>query len=148
MTDLEKLRDWLATYPDFDILSRFQVDYTDQAVPGNGGLFPTGLVEIARYEDVLGNITVTNQYNFAIYCVFEKAEGDDVGAVLNADWVMDFQRWAQEQSIRRRAPQFGNTGEREVIKAQNGLLYEAEGEGTAVYMIQLSIQFKTFYEEV
>lgn len=43
MTALEKIREWLASYPGFDILSAFQVDYTDQ-IPANGGIFPSGLV--------------------------------------------------------------------------------------------------------
>ena len=66
MTDLEKIRGWIATYPDFNILERFQVDYTDQ-LPANGGLFPTGMVEVNRTEDILGNVTVENQYNFGLY---------------------------------------------------------------------------------
>jgi len=66
MTILECVRKWLGTFPDFDILSEFQVDYTDTA-PANAGLFPAGLVEVSRAEDVLGNVTVVNQYNFGIY---------------------------------------------------------------------------------
>ena len=47
MTALETLKNWLKTYPGHDILGEFQVDYTDQ-VPSNGGVFPSGLEEIAR----------------------------------------------------------------------------------------------------
>ena len=45
MTALEKLRGWVAAYPGYDILGAFQVDYTDR-VPNNGGVFPSGLVEV------------------------------------------------------------------------------------------------------
>ena len=145
MTDLDKVRQWLGTYSGYDILSKFRVDYTDQ-IPSNGGIFPSGLVEVDRLEDVLGNVTVSNQYNFALYYVFYKADGDDAGAVGNADWIMDFQRWVQEQSVRGLAPRFGNTDDREVIQAQNGVLYDQGDEGVAVYMVQLYIRFKTFYE--
>ena len=145
MTDLEKIKRWLGTYPGYDILSRFRVDYTDQ-VPANAGIFPGGLVEIERREDLLGNVTVSNQYNFALYYVLAKADDDDAGATENADWIMDFQRWVQNQSVRRLAPRFGNTDTRESIQAQNGVLYEQEDEGVAVYMVQLSVQFETFYE--
>ena len=79
MTALEKVKDWLGNYPGFDILSTFQVDYTSE-VPGCGGLFPAGLVELGRRRDILGNTTVENQYNFALYYVFEKAPGDETGA--------------------------------------------------------------------
>lgn len=141
MTALEKLKSWLKTYPGYDILGEFQVDYTDQ-VPANGGVFPSGLVEIARVADILGNTTVDNQYNFGLYYVFEKAPGDDAGATINADWIMDFQEWAQEQSVTGAAPVFGDIPRDERIMAQNGVLYEATDEGLATYMVQLSVRFK------
>ena len=146
MTDLEKLRAWLGTYPGYDILSAFRCDYTDQ-VPSSGAVFPAGLVEIARREDILGNVTVEAQYNWGLYYVFEKTPGDDAAATVNADWVMNFQQWVQEQSVRGLAPRFGNVdGERETMRAQNGALYTAEEEGTATYMVVLSAQFKKYYE--
>ena len=107
MTALETVKEWIATYPGHDILSAFSVDYTDQ-IPANGGIFPSGLVEIRRTEDILGNVEVENQYNFGLYYVFEKSPGDDVGATINADWIMDFQEWVQEQSIRGTVPKFGD----------------------------------------
>lgn len=145
MSALKNMRDWLATFPEFDILGSFNVDYTDQ-VPANGGLFPNGLVEIERRRDIVGNTTVTNQYNFGLYCVFEKAPGDDTGATINADWIMAFQEWVQEQSATGQAPAFGDVPRDERITAQNGVLYEADGEGTATYMVQLSVYFKKLYK--
>ena len=145
MTALEKVKNWLATYPEFDILGSFQVDYTDQ-IPGYAGLFPSGLVEVERKADIVGNVTVTNQYNFGLRCVFEKAAGDDAGATINANWLMDFQEWIQEQSVTGQAPVFGDEPALERIMAQNGALYETDEEGTATYMVQLSIQFIKKYE--
>ena len=146
MTALEKMREWIATFPDFDILSEgFYVDYTDKT-PSNGGIFPSGLVEIERRKDIVGNVVVTNQYNFGLYCVFEKAAGDDVGASYNADWVMSFQEWVQEQSITGQAPPFGGEPHTERITAQNGMLYETDNEGTAMYLVQVSVQFKKKFE--
>lgn len=140
MTALEKITAFVASYPGADILNTFQVDYTDQ-IPANGGLFPSGLEEIIRKTDLLGNTTVTNQYNFGLYYVFEKAPGDDAGAAVNASWLMDFQEWVQEQSVRGLAPIFGDDPQREKITAQNGVLYSAEDEGLATYMVQLTVQF-------
>ncbi len=145
MSDLEKLRAWLQTYPGADKLTDFQVDYTDR-LPGCFGVFPAGLVEVARKETILGDITVQNQYNFALYLVLPKAPGDDVGASINADWVMDFQRWVQAQSVTRRAPTFGNVDEdKETLSAQNGALYDADEEGAAMYMVSLQAVFRTEY---
>ena len=145
MNTLDTLREWLKTYPDFDILGNFQVDYADK-LPGSAGVFPDGLVEIKRSRDIMGNVTVTNQCNFGLFCVFEKSPGDDVGASGNADWVADFQQWVQEQSVLRLAPTFGDDRNKEKITAQNGVLYAADEEGTAVYMVQLSIQFVKKYK--
>lgn len=140
MTALEKITAFVRSYPGADILQDFRVDYTDQ-IPANGGLFPSGLVEISRKTDLFGNVTVTNQYNFGLYYVFEKAPGDGTGAAVNAGWVMDFQEWVQEQSARGLVPVFGDDPKRERITAQNGMLYSAEDEGLATYLVQLSVQF-------
>lgn len=140
MTALEKITSFIQGFPGADILQEFHIDYTDQ-IPANGGAFPSGLVEISRKTDLMGNVTVTNQYNFGLYYVFLKAPGDDAGAAVNADWIMDFQEWVQEQSARGLAPIFGDEPKSERIMAQNGVMYSARDEGTAMYMVQLSVQF-------
>lgn len=147
MTPLEQIRAWIATYPGYDILGSFGVDYTDR-IPASGGIFPSGLVEVRRTEDILGNITVENQYNFGLYYVFLKDPGDNTGATVNAHWIMDFQMWVQEQSVRGKAPVFGDDPGAEEIRAQNGVLYESDEEGTATYMVQLSVNFTKIYEVI
>lgn len=146
MTALDTIQNWVKTFPQFDVLSAFSVDYT-AAEPANGGLLPSGLVEISRVSDILGNVTVTNQYNFTLYFVFLKAPGDDVGAEENAQWLMNFQDWVQEQSVTGEAPVFGDRPRSEIIRAQNGVLLEADNEGTAVYTVNLSVQFMKNYKE-
>ena len=144
MTAIEKIRDFVKSYPGAEAIQSFHIDYTDQ-IPFNGGVFPSGLVEVSRARDILGNTIVTNQYNFGLYYVFEKSPGDDVGATENADWVMDFQEWVQKQSISGNAPTFGDEPRSETITAQNGVLYSADEEGTAMYMVQLTVQFKKYF---
>ncbi len=143
-TDLDKVKAWLATYPKQELLSRFSIDWTDQ-IPNNGGLFPNGIVEVNRASDIMGNVTVVNQYNFGLYYTFAKAPGDEEGAESNAEWVFDFQKWVQAQSATGKAPTFGDESWSETITAQNGTLYEATDEGTAMYMVQLTVQFKKNY---
>ena len=147
MTDLEKIRQWLATYPGTIPVQGMKVDYFSPN-PDNGSIDPSGLVEVSRTEDILGNVTVENQYNFALYFVLLKSPGDDAGATDNAALLMDFQRWVQEQSIRKMVPVFGDKPEKETVKAQNGALYAADEEGTAIYMVQLSINFIKYYEVI
>lgn len=140
MTALERITAFVRSYPKADILQTFRVDYTDQ-VPANGGIFPSGLEEVSRRTDIFGNVTVINQYNFGLYCIFAKAPGDNAGAEINADWLMDFQEWVQAQSVRGLAPVFGDVPRQEQITAQNGVLYDAEDEGLATYMVQLTVRF-------
>lgn len=147
MNALETVRDWLTTFPQSSVLTGFSVDYTDK-IPSTGGILPDGLVELNRSRDIVGNVTVTNQYNFGLYYVFEKAPNDDVGAAENADWIVDLQEWVQEQSATGAAPVFGDDPREERIIAQNGTLLETDKEGTGVYMVQLSVRFiKKFREE-
>lgn len=145
MTTLDIVRDWIETFPEYDILSKFCFDYTDH-IPANGGIFPSGLVEVSRTSDICGNVTVENQLNFGIYTVFEKAIDDEEGAKINAEWVMKFQEWVQEQSVQGLAPVFGDVPSKVVIKAENGALYEAQDEGMATYMVQLSINYIKKFE--
>lgn len=137
MTPIETIKNWIATYPGHNILSEFSVDYTDQ-IPANGGIFPAGMMEVSRRRYVNGDCMVENQYNFGLYYVFEKSPGDDAGAEGNADWIMDFQQWVQDTV----PPKFGDRTLS--VKAQNGSLYEADAEGTATYMVQLSVNFQKF----
>lgn len=145
MTNLERIRKWVSTYPGISRIRDMKVDYFSQN-PDNGSIDPSGLVEVSRTEDILGNVTVEDQFNFALYFVFLKDPGDDAGATENADWLMDFQRWVQEQSIRRLIPTFGDDPARETARAQNGALYAADEEGTAIYTVQLSFNFVKIYE--
>ena len=138
------MRAFVASYPDADILSALAIDYTDQ-VPDMGGIFPQGIQEVARQTDILGNATVTNQLNFALYTVLTKAPEDDAGATYNAEWQLGFQEWVQEQSITHQAPTFGDVPHMEQIAAQNGEIYSADAEGVAIYAIQLSVIYQKKY---
>lgn len=145
MNDLERVRQWLATYAGAIPVQGMKVDYFAPN-PDNGSIDPSGLTEVSRTTDIMGGVTVENQYNFALYFVLLKSPGDDEGATDNAALLMDFQRWVQEQSIRKLIPTFGDDPDLETAKAQNGALYAADEEGTAIYMVQLSINFIKYYE--
>lgn len=147
MSALRKIREWLKTYPGIDKILDLNVDYYSTQLD-NSSIAPSGLVEISRSEDILGNVTVENQYNFKLLFVFPKAPGDDANSTENADWLLDFQEWAQEQSIKRLVPAIGDDPKRETIKAQNGTNEYADIEGTGIYTVLLSINFiKTYKEE-
>jgi len=139
MTDLEKLRQWLVTYPKWDE-AQLHIDYTD-ALPGNLGLYPAGLEEVSRREDVLGGITVKNRYHFALYRVAAKQEDNEA----NALWLLEFQKWVQSQSTAGLAPHFGDEPKQERLRAEKGKLKEASQTGTGIYVVTLTAEFIKYY---
>lgn len=145
LTELEKTIEWLKTYPDFNILETFQCDYTDH-IPSHGAIFPSGIIELSRVEDILGNQEIRCQSNFGLYYSFEKSPGDDSAAMINSEWIMGFQKWVQEQSATHKAPIYGDEPYTERIQAQNGILYDADQDGVATYMVQLSVTYTKIYE--
>lgn len=147
MNPLDTIRKWLNKYTGFDRLQDLRVDYYSQQ-PDNGSIDPSGVQIISITEDILGNKTVDMQYNFGVYFVLAKDPGDEETAVDNAAWVMDFQRWVNEQSILHLAPTFGDVPKTESIKAQNGAVTAADNEGVAIYMVQLSVNFTKIYEVI
>lgn len=145
MSAIEKIRKWVKTYPGMGKVMDLFVDYYSMQLDGSS-IAPSGLTEISRREDVLGNLTVENQYNFKLSFVFPKAPGDDDGATENADWLLDFQQWVQEQSIRQLVPVFGDDPRKETAKAQNGTNEYATIEGSGLYTVLLSVNFFKIYE--
>lgn len=133
------------TYPEMDALQELRIDYY-AAQPENGTVAPSGLTEISRIEDILGKVTVENQYNFGLYCVLTNGAQDDDGVAANAVWIMGLQQWVQEQSVLHQAPTFGDEAGTERIYAHNGALYAINEDGTATYFLRLTVDFKKTYE--
>lgn len=140
MKDLEKVRQWVQTFPQWEEGNLLYIDFTG-AMPGNAGLFPAGLEEVSRTEDVLGNVTVQCRYQFSLYRVVTGQEDNTV----NAHWMMDFQNWVREQSVLHLAPTFGDIPARERIRAEKGKLKDSSQVGTGVYVVQLTAEFVKEY---
>lgn len=136
MTDLEKMQQWLQTYPGWQ--GALQVDTTEPA-PCNSGLFCEGLEERARQADILGNLQITCRYRFTLY----RRTGRDEGAE-DASWLLDFQNWVQCQSALGLAPHFGDVPHLERMQAQKGTLKD-RGQ-TGLYAVILTADFTRAYE--
>lgn len=145
MSPITKIQDWLNTYEGISRIRDLRIDYYSPQ-PDNGSIDPSGVQIISIKEDILGNKTVDQQYNFALYYVLAKEPGDDSGSEDNAAWLLDFQEWVNEQSLLGLAPTFGDDPKTEQIKAQNGSLTQATMDGVAIYMVQLSVNFIKKYE--
>jgi len=140
MDVLQRVKQWLATYPGWGEAMVY-VDYLD-AAPVNGGLYPQGLEELERTEDVLGNVTISCRYRFLLYRVTSGQQENGE----NAGWLLDFQQWVQQQSISGLAPRFGDVSNRERIRAEKGKLQEASQVGTGTYGVTLIADFRKVYE--
>lgn len=147
MTDLTRIRNWLLTCPETERLQSFRVDYLTRD-PESGSIRPSGLTEISRTEDLLGNVTVENQLNFGLYYVLRKTAEDEAGTQENAQWVLDLQQWVQQQSVQHLAPTFGDEPRKERMTAHNGVLYAENEDGTATYLVQLTANYTKFYEVI
>lgn len=147
MTDLERIKGWLLGYSETDRLQSFRVDYL-KPDPDSGSIRPSGLTEISRTEDVLGNVVAENQLNFGLYYVLAKSADDETGAQANAQWVLGLQQWVQQQSVLHLAPTFGDEPKKERMIAHNGALYAEQEDGTATYLVQLSANFTKYYEVI
>ena len=139
MTLLEQVQGWVGTYPGMERLERFWVEDVGTG-PGQGGLYPKGLTELERKEDILGNVEVVDQVRFRLYFVFQKAASD-------AHWLLDFQDWVQEQSATGALPPFGGDGGTgQTARAERGMLCRVGEDGTATYSVTLTIKYKKRYE--
>lgn len=132
---LEKVRCWLQTFPLWE--GTLQLDYA-QAVPGNSGLYPKGLTELSRREDVLGNVKVRCSWAFQLRRAALPGEE-------NARWLMDFQSWVADQDRLGLAPQFGDEPKSERLRAFDGRLHDRTQAGSGLYTVMLTAEFTKIY---
>lgn len=139
MTALEKLVQWLKTFPLWDH-ERLYIDYLD-AVPGNAGLYPEGVEEVSRREDVLGHVTVQNRLHLVLYRITPGQQ--DNGE--NSRWLLEFQTWVQKQCALGLAPRFGDDPTQERIRAEQGKLRSASQTGTGKYAVAITAEYVKNY---
>lgn len=133
---LEKMRQWLETFPGWE--GTLQLDYVD-AVPVSNGLYPRGITELSRREDVLGNLTARCRCDFLLH----RTAGQ---STENAQWLLDFQNWVMEQDRMGLAPAFGDVPGTQRLRASEGKLENLKQVGSALYTVQLSVEFTKLYE--
>ena len=132
---LDKVMNWLQTFPLWE--GTLRVDYAD-AMPGNTGLYPRGITELSRREDVLGNVTVRCSWGFALQRAALPGEE-------NARWLMEFQTWVADQNRLGLAPKFGDDPKNERIRAFEGRLHARSQAGSAQYTVMLTAEFTKIY---
>ena len=135
MSELETLQAWLKTFPLWD--GSLSIDVTD-AVPGGMGLFPKGLQELSRREDVLGNLTIRYRWSFVLRRN-QAAQLQD-----NAQWLMQLQKWAANQCRQGLAPRFGDAPRQEQLRISEGTLVQ-RNEGGSGYTALLTVDFTKIF---
>ena len=131
---IQRMANWLQTYPLWE--GKLTVDYTD-GLPGSVGLFPLGVEEISRREDVAGGVSTHCRCVFHLDRVTEGQQDN----TENARWLLAFQDWVRQQSLTGSAPTFGHEPAREHIRAEKGRLHKASQTGTAIYRVVLTAEF-------
>ena len=143
-TDLQRLIDWLKTYT--GITSWAISRWTTPTRSPPTALCSRSLQEVERTETILGDVTLTNQYNFGLYFTFEKSAEDDVAARSTpiADGLSALGAGAECPQARTEFRQHPDVG---AGQCQNGQLFSVDGCGTAIYMVTLSVTFEQFYPD-
>lgn len=139
MNILEIMRQWLQTYPDWD--DSLTVDLLP-AGAGHMGLFPGGLEEVSRSEDILGNWQVVCRCRFVLRRQTAVTEDNHAYAA----WLLDFQEWVREQSLAGLSPQLGDVPVRERMWAEKGQLEKISSTGVGTYTVTLVANFIKLYE--
>ena len=133
---LEKMTKWLQTFPLWE--DSIQIDYVD-ACPGSTGLYPKGLTEVSRREDVLGNLTVGCRLDMILRKNAGRSEE-------NAGWLLQFQNWVMEQDRLGLSPKFGDDPKLERIRASEGQLQSHAQVGSALYTVKLLAEFTRIFK--
>ena len=137
MEQINALRALLLTFPLWGQQPLF-IDSTD-AAPECCGLFPLGLRELERREDVLGGVKERHRLRAMVY----RVAGQEEDFARDAAWWEDFAAWVAAQSAAGLAPRFGNTQDREFVQARGGRLVRMPSAGTGVYGVEIVAEYWT-----
>lgn len=119
MDMLEKLGAWLGALPFW----KGEVPEIDKlsVKPGAAGLFPLGVKQLEKREDVLGNVTYLNRYSFLLKKIA-------VPGMDSAVWCM-----AVQEAARQLPPDLGQ----KAFYAQGGNYVKNTATGVGMYEIRL-----------
>ena len=129
MSVLEKMTAWLKNFPQWE--GNIRLDGIDPA-PGSLGLYPQGIKEVSRREDVLGNVWIRRRFTLMIYRV---TAGEDPA------WLLSLQDWVSRQNAAGLTPKMGDVPENETIRAEQGRLSAPNQTGTKRYAVKLTAEY-------
>lgn len=131
---IQDLIDWLVKYPEFDKVFDVSKEGTQQLIDFLG----TDTVEVRNYVRNGSRRTLRDDYVLQVSRPFLQM----IERKENADFLMNFQKWVDQQSNDGKVPLLGNHGrQRTWVDAQQYVENELSTE-TAIYQVRLHIQYE------
>ena len=127
MEYLEKMRAFLQQFPLWQ--GQLQIDSAGPKT-GSIGLFPLGVTQLSRQEDVLGRVKTRYKAEF----ILRRCDAREESA---AAWLLELQSWVMGQT----SPVFGDEPETETVRAEKGKLVSPSQSGTATFEVKLTVEF-------
>lgn len=136
MAELDKIRTFLMQFPLWGDMP-LEIDRSG-AVPGHPGLFPQGVTEYGRKEDILGGVTVSCRSRYLLLLRLPCREEE------NARWLRELADWVRQSSAMGLAPVLGVGNTR--LRCTDGKLKSREQAGTVLYQAELTAEFDKIYK--
>ena len=136
MNILEKIKEILSDCP---LMDRFNngnhVDYTDNSLVDNYGLYSSGETIIKR--SIWGD--KTKQHNFTIYSILDTFDDND--RIQNSSFLIDLANYLDGLEI---TPFQDDTNwlSIERITTSNGMLYQTLEDRKSIYQFQLNVTYR------
>lgn len=122
-----RIRNWLQTCPQ---MGQVQLDQTPQL--GGCGLYPRGVEELWRRQDVAGNTHTRCRERYYLETIRQDA------LETNAQWLQRLSRWVREQSIAGKGPALG---EQQQMSFTAGKAERAPSPGLSRYSGELTVEY-------
>ncbi len=134
MQDVEKLRDWIGTFPRWGT-AKPELDQLGVA-PDSAGLYYRGMEVLARQEDVQGNVHNRCRHSFSLHRIFLTRQG-------GAQWMEAFSHWVLEQSRLGLTPVFYEAVAPCRVTTRDARADWQKQPGTTVYTVWLDAEFES-----
>jgi len=125
MEQIKELENLLRMFPLWGDAA-LQIDETEPK-PGSCGLFPLGIQELSRREDVTGNVRTRLRQRYVLRRVIGR--GEDAAA-----WLLALQTWLWGKQL----PGFGSDCQ---VRAEKGSLSKARQAGTDLYEATITLEY-------
>ena len=136
MEILEKLRQWLLSYPGWGGCS-LSVGCV-QTQPGTAGLYLTGIDEYDRQTDLQGNVLARNRLQLQLrYNVAAEEE--------KSGWLVDMADWLRQHCSAGEMPRLGCLADGQRVCVKQGKLAQIQGQ-TASYQLDFTVEYWVYWE--